>query len=872
MQMRSRFVPDTKLSDYTLAQRVELTACDLEPIHEIGSIQAGGYLFAVDSDWIITRASANCVELFNKALDEILGAQLGTLLLPDAVHTIRNKLSSMQGADAVERTFAIALRHDGPMVDLAIHRADQLVVIEAEASEPSGDHNAGAMVRSMIDRVQDELSVVGLTEQAVRLVQALTGYDRVMIYKFHPDASGEVIAEHVRAGMEPYLGLRYPASDIPQQARSLLARNPVRVLFDTHGPSSPIMSNGPADEAPLDMSMSALRTHSKMHLEYLQNMGVGASLTISLLKNGALWGLIACHHNTPRRVGFERRTTAELFAQILSLLIDRCERNEVLKYEAQTRQLTGTILATIATNGSANQDFNELSNHLLDVVPCDGSALCLDGKVTLRGTTPTLEEFGNLRAFLDGVADSQVYSTDEIGAVYPPGKTFAERAAGMLAIPISTVPRDYLVFFRKETASTVTWAGDPTKAARSEGLNGDRLTPRKSFEAWQEKVQGKSVPWTESEKRGAEALKVTVLEVVLRLISSAEGERAQASEKQELLVAELNHRVRNILGLIRGLISQSRVDAQDVDTFAAVLGERVHALARAHDQITAKNWGPGSFQTLVSTEAGAYLGTANASIRMQGPPIMLVPQAFSTMALVIHELITNAAKYGSLKVQDGYVEVNWLINSLGNLVMTWTEVGGPPVTPPTRTGFGTTIIRRSIPYELGGVAKIEFLATGVTAQFEVPAKFIVIVDHGSEQAAVAVIKPKAGTLTGLVLLVEDNMIIALDAEAMLLALGAQRVMVAGNVQDALNLLDNETPTFALLDVNLGNQDSFPVADRLQKLGINYIFATGYDSGGEYPPAQQSKPVITKPYTQESIALALGSLGEPAFEFAGREAT
>jgi light-regulated signal transduction histidine kinase (bacteriophytochrome)/CheY-like chemotaxis protein len=858
---------DSKHADYLLAQPVDLTSCDMERIHEIGSIQAAGFLLTIDLDWIVTRVSANCPEYLGQPVDQILGENLGTLILPDAIHAIRNRLSSLQGVDAVERAFAVRLQVDGPKFDLAVHRTGNLIMIEAEASESPGDLNAGAMVRSMIDRVQNELSVSTLTEQAVRLVQALTGYDRVMIYLFHPDGSGEVIAERARDGMEPFLGLRYPASDIPKQARALLARNPVRILFDRDGPISPVLSIESADENPLDMSMSTLRAHSTIHLEYLRNMGVGASLTISLLKNGLLWGLISCHHNTPRSIGFERRTTAELFAQVLSLLIDRCERNEVLKYEAQARELTGILLATITQRGIANQDFIELANHLMDVVPCDGSGFVIDGKVTLKGITPTPEEFGYLHAFLDGVADSQVYCTDEIGKVYPAGKAFVARASGMLAIPISTVPRDYLVFFRKETASHVTWAGDPNKPVLPTGPNGTRLTPRKSFEAWQATVSGKSKPWTDAEKRAADALKVTVLAVVLRLISSTEAERALTAQKQELLVAELNHRVRNILGLIRGLISQSRVNAQDVETFATVLGDRVHALARAHDQITAKNWGPGSFQTLIATESGAYLGDANTIIRMSGPPVLLVPQAFSTMALVIHELITNAAKYGSLKGQNGYVDVDWTLSPNGNLIMTWREVGGPAVEPRAKSGFGSTIIERSIPHELGGLSIIEFLPAGVEARFEVPAQFVVVVEEVKNQEAAQLTKPRTGRLSGFVLLVEDNMIIALDAETMLLELGAQKVVVASNVRDAFELLDQETPSFALLDVNLGSQNSFPVADRLQAAGVKYLFATGYGSGVKYPPTQVGKPFITKPYTQESIATALGSFEAQTFEFA-----
>lgn len=836
-----------------------LTNCDKERIHEIGSIQSAGFLLALTPDWIIERASANSGEYLNLPLEDILGANLTALLLPEAVHAIRNRLSSLYRQDVIERLFAIVLQEDGSAFDLAVHTSGDLILLEAEPSEDTGELNAGSMVRSMIDHVQHQHHVTDLTHEAVRLMQALTGYDRVMIYQFHPDGSGEVIAERCRPSMESFLGLRYPATDIPLQARALLVRNPIRTLLDIDSTPSPLVAAESSADEVTDLSMSSLRSHSPIHLEYLRNMGVAATMTVSLLKNGALWGLIACHHMTARTIGYERRTTAEVFGQILALLIDRCEREELIAFEASTRKITADLLASVALAGVATKDVAQLANQLVNIVPCDGTAFCIDGSVTLKGSTPTLEEFEVLRKFLDGVSASRVYSSNEIESVCPLANSFKDRAAGMLAIPISTIPRDYLVFFRKETASTVKWAGDPTKAVELLGQGEVRISPRKSFKAWQETLHGKSTPWTDAELRAAEALQVTVLEVVLRLISATEAERTAASQTQDLLIAELNHRVRNILGLIRGLISQSRVNAKDINTFADVLGDRVHALARAHDQITAKNWGPGSFETLIATEAEAYLGPAWNTIHMSGPPVLLIPQAFSTLALVIHELITNAAKYGAFCGEGGHVDISWQIGPQGDLIARWVEIGGPPVTVPTHRGFGSTIIEASIPHELGGESSIAFLATGVRVSFSVPAQFIVMEEKPINPATTTADTPQTGRLKGHVLLVEDNLIIALDAEAMLLSLGAERVLVASNVKDALAILDLEKPSFALLDVNLGNQNSFPIADRLFEMEVPFIFATGYGSGINYPSDQNARPFITKPYTKDSIAKALGGI-------------
>ncbi|MGI4744821.1 MAG: GAF domain-containing protein, partial [Janthinobacterium lividum] len=480
---------------------VDLTNCDREPIHHIGSVQPIGFLIAIAADWIVVRVSANASEHLGRPVEVLLGAQFADVIGAKAAHTIRNRLSLLRGVDAVERAFAIRLQDGGPWFDVAIHVVGQDIVIEAEPSQAAGDLNAGAMVRSMLARMQGQVS---LTREAARLIQALTGFDRVMIYRFHPDQSGEVIAERVRPGLEPYLGLRYPAEDIPRQARALLLRNPVRLLADVGAEPSPIL---PWTDQPLDLSMSTLRAHSPMHVEYLKNMGVGATMTISLVRDGVLWGLISCHHMTPRHVGFEQRTTAELFAQMLSFLIEKRERDEQADYAAYTRKLNDQLIAAVVERGSAGESIAEMAERMVQLVPCDGIAVYVDGHLKLHGITPTEAEFASLTPFLDRIAAGKLYATEQLGHVCPSALAYTDRAAGLLAIPLSRSPRDHLVFFRREVARTVVWAGEPGKVVLP-GPHGDRLTPRKSFEAWNEIVRGHSAPWTEAELHAAEALRI----------------------------------------------------------------------------------------------------------------------------------------------------------------------------------------------------------------------------------------------------------------------------------------------------------------------------------------------------------------------------
>jgi light-regulated signal transduction histidine kinase (bacteriophytochrome)/CheY-like chemotaxis protein len=460
----------------------------------------------------------------------------------------------------------------------------------------------------------------------------------------------------------------------------------------------------------------------------------------------------------------------------------------------------------------------------------------------------------HLRASL---ASSDNYATNEIRAIYPDAAEFQERAAGMLVMPLSRLPRDYLVFFRREVARTVNWAGNPNKPV-SVGPLGERLTPRKSFELWRETVTGQSVPWSPADLRIADGLRISLLEVILRLSDQTEGERRRAMQRQDLLIAELNHRVRNILSLIRGLINQSRDPNLTAVEFMDVVGSRIQALARAHDLITADQWGPALFSALIESEAGAYLDGGSARLIRIGPDVRLQPQAFNVLALVIHELITNSAKYGALVDRRGTVTVETRVDDSNNLIIDWRERGGPPVQAPTRRGFGSAVIERTIPYDLKGEAQIDYELAGVHAHFLIPGDFVRRVDKAAPQVDTAIkVAPEDLTIPGDVLLVEDNYIIALDAEDALRRLGAHEIRTAGNVNSALELIDERPPEFAVLDVNLGIETSFEIANRLLALGVPFAFMTGYGESESFPEELSHVPRIRKPFTHQTLAAVLG---------------
>jgi light-regulated signal transduction histidine kinase (bacteriophytochrome) len=839
-------------------EQVNLSNCDREPIHVPGSVQPFGFLLTLLSDFTICMASENAGEFLGMEFSTLLQRPIDAVLSEQAVAAIRARVDYLSGPDAVERIFGLELQPGKPPFDLAIHFSGAYLVVEAEPSVSEPGVNSGELVRLMLGRVRKTRGMTELAQEAARQLKVLTGFDRVMVYRFHPDGSGEVIAEVAASGLEPFLGLHYPASDIPRQARILYQRNWLRIIADIDARPAALRSTATHSATLLDLSMSVLRSVSPIHIEYLRNMGVGASMSVSILRDGKLWGLFALHHYSPRHISFEKRTASELFGQMFSWILEGRERESDMEYESRAHKVQERLMETAATHAHSKRAIIDFIGDYRKMIECDGIAVWSEGEITLQGETPTESEVQDLIGFINRTSPGRICASAEIAKVYAAGESFRDRAAGFLAIPISRAPRDCLIFFRREVLRSVNWAGDPDKSYL-EGPMGARLTPRKSFELWQETVAGQSKPWLSADLRIAESLRVTLLEVILQLADLAARERRGAQERQELMIAELNHRVRNILSLVRGLVAQSKDTAISIEEFSSVLGGRIQALARAHDQITNLNWAPVALRALVESEAGAYLGARAERIKLGGPDVALDPKAFATLALVVHEMMTNSAKYGALADSTGQVEVVWMLDQGSSLVIEWKESGGPPVQPPSRRGFGTTIIERSVPFDLKGDAEIRFDLLGVQAKFVIPANYVQMMPSLSGAPSRVETRQSAPRLSETVLIVEDNLIIAMGAEVILLELGARHVDTAASVNQALKAIERSKPSFALLDINLGAENSIAVGRRLLELKVPFIFATGYGERAPIPPELAAAPVIQKPYTREVVESALAKL-------------
>jgi light-regulated signal transduction histidine kinase (bacteriophytochrome) len=832
----------------TQSVSVDLTSCDREPIHLPGSIQPHGVMLVCESESArIVFASANAAQLLGRALDQLLGRTLVEVLGEQSTHDLRNALAK-SGATSAGAAL-VGLRLGATVFDVIAHRHDERLIIELEPAHPSGSDDVLATVQALVRRISLETDVIGIAAAGARLVRALLGYDRVMIYRFLHNDAGQVIAEAKRPDLHSFLDQHFPASDIPLQARRLYLQNWIRLIADVNYAPVPLVAATSARGAPVDMSYAHLRSVSPIHCEYLRNMGVAASLSISIVVDGRLWGLIACHHDSPRTTPLPLRAAAEIFGQYFSLQMAAAERRAELQAARQARQRLDCLARQFTPDQPVEVTLRSRLQDLADLISCDGAALWFDGAWTAIGSAPRVDD---IRSVLHKLAQQEygaVWDTDELPKVCVEGMSHVA-VAGMLAVPISARARDYLLLFRQEQAQSVTWAGAPHKQEIA-GPHGMRLTPRGSFDAWREEVRGRARPWTDAERAVAEAIKTFLRDIVLRRTEQLEAERLRVEQRRRMLNDELHHRVKNILALVKSIASQTGAHAANVAEYSAALEGRFRALSHAHDHSLAIDV-RGDLHALLDAEACLYRGGGgDERIAVSGPRLGFTEDSFGSFALVIHEMMTNAAKYGALSTSEGRLSVDWSLNPAGDCNLYWVESGGPAVAAPTRTGFGSTLIDSAVTYDLGGEVSLQYTPVGLRANFVIPARHIMTIDESGEIAPLPLVTDEparaARPLTGLtVLLVEDKALIALDAESVLHQLGAATVTCCPSVATALQALARHVPNVVVLDFNLGGETSVELADWLVERNVPFVFLTGYADKATIPPRFATTPVIHKP--------------------------
>ena len=506
-------------------QAVDVTSGEREPIHTPGSIQPHGLLCVLSEvDLCITRVTLNAVDILGIAPENLIDRPLSDFTDRDCIAEIRACLDP-----AAEQTNPLNLSvtlddRSTRFFNGIVHRAmSGEIVLELEPIAATAKRDFTQSYRNIkgtLAKIQVTKTLSELCDLIVKEVRHLTGFDRVMVYRFNQDGDGTVIAEDKPADLEAFLGLYYPDTDIPQRAKHLYLLNWLRLLPDVNYQPSLLIGSSAQPAPPLDMSHCVLRSMSPCHIQYLQNMGVGASMCISLIQQQRLWGMITCHHSQPKFVPYEIRTICEFLGQLMSTELSVKEATQNLDYKLRLKATQVQFVNRLTNAIDFLQALEDAPDDLLSLTGAQGAAVCEGDayggiRIALIGSTPDQEAVVDLLAWLHDRFEDDLFVTDSLPSRYPAAQAYKDAASGLLAMAISKTQNRYVLWFRPEFLQTVTWAGNPDSPQQVEADGQVTISPRQSFAAWQETVRLKSLDWLQCEIEVAIELRSLIVDVIL---------------------------------------------------------------------------------------------------------------------------------------------------------------------------------------------------------------------------------------------------------------------------------------------------------------------------------------------------------------------
>ncbi len=555
-----------------------ITNCDDEPIHTPGCIQAHGAILVLrPSDLQIMQVSENSLIWLGIPPEALLGKPLSVAVGAQKQEQVRECLAQEPLECNPLHVFTVPKPQGNEFLDVCIHTLGSVAILEFEQTDRSAfevEKDYFTLLKSTLSRLHAASNLQHFCEIVTSEVRNLTGLDRVMIYRFHPDYHGEVYAESKRDDLPPWLGLHYPAQDIPKPARDIFKKIWIRPLPDAHAaPVELVPLVNPDNGFAPDLTYCALRGASVMYTEYLQNMGVAASLTMPILRNDELFGLIACHHYQPIHFPYQMRASCEFLAQAASLQIKTLEDRDQLLYRLKLDSIHGQLINSLAATESKLEDLIAGYPNLLNGLEANGVALFHQGRWCLCGRTPDERQLDGLANWLEGRSELSsptrpIYFTDQLARDYPDGHAFKDTASGLIALSLSRQQRLLLLWFRGETIQFIHWAGSPHDKPTVPGPNGPRLTPRASFDLFVESVKERSLPWKNAEVEAVLLLRNWMTELIIgrgERLAALNADLVRSNHDLDAFAYVVSHDLKEPL---RGITNHAQALLKDAETLS----------------------------------------------------------------------------------------------------------------------------------------------------------------------------------------------------------------------------------------------------------------------------------------------------------------
>ncbi|MCE7054497.1 ATP-binding protein [Algoriphagus sp. AGSA1] len=659
-----------KVKDIVNKEIVTLTNCEQEPIHIPGSIQPHGFLIGIISDsFLIDYCSANTEQFLGVSYTQLLGRDFGEVFgdlskdsLMDYIAQDRMLSSLLLKIQLMGRDFLCTVHKSG---SIYILEGEPVSIFSQKANEVY-DHTS-----QFLSYMHTTQSLQDLCSLVARGTREITGYDRVMIYRFDANYNGEVYAESCREDLEPFLGLHYPHTDIPPQARDLYLKNLLRIITDIDYTPVPIFTIDDKEDKNLDLSLSILRSTSPIHVQYLHNMGVGATLTISLIYKQKLWGLIACHHYSPKNITPEIRLAAQLQGHFITSQIDVRQANE--EYEI-SRKVNAAFdrIDTFELSGDPKSFQNLIAqSDLLKLCNATGVSIYFNGEVYSHGTTPSTDEVHFLASYFNETNTNSSFHTNKLVDLLPDHRKLCENTAGTIYHSLDIESKNCVMWYRPETKTEVNWAGDPSKSII---LNKKGLSPRNSFKLWKEIVDCTSKPWLQPELDAAAAyanglqrqinlIKITQEEQKYRKLSEMLKEANAELENMNWISShDLQEPLRKMQLISSHLLSEEELPSNIQHSLKRLnlSAEKMRTLLQDILKYTRLKYSEESFENVRLTElvkqvAEEISGDDHPSTEITISDLPEIVGMPFFLKQLFSNLIANAIKYGK---QDGQKEIS----------------------------------------------------------------------------------------------------------------------------------------------------------------------------------------------------------------------